>query len=99
MQIVIKLTEDDYKKVQDGRAAVTVMRNAIRNGKVIPKGHGRLIDAEELETAYGIKGATKYGNESKEQLEHSYGTMMMYEIADMLYYAPAIIEADKEADE
>ena len=48
MQIVIEMTEDDYKKVQDGRAAVTVMRNAIRNGKVLPKGHGRLIDGDLL---------------------------------------------------
>ena len=44
MEIVIKLTEEDFKKVQDGRAAVTVMRNAIRNGKVLSKGHGELKD-------------------------------------------------------
>lgn len=46
MEIVIRLTEDEYKKVQDGRAAVTVMRNAIRNGTPLPKGHGRLKDAD-----------------------------------------------------
>ena len=37
MQIVIRLTEDEYKKVKDGRAAVTVMRNAIRNGVPLPQ--------------------------------------------------------------
>ena len=99
MEIVIRLTEDDYKKVQDGRAAVTVMRNAIRDGTPLPKGHGRLIDADALKTSYGLEGATKYGNESKEQIEHSYSTMMMYEIVDMLDYAPAIIEEDEEAEE
>lgn len=48
MEIVIKLTEDDYKKVQDGRAPVTVMRSAIRNGTPLPKGHGALKDANEV---------------------------------------------------
>ena len=47
MQILVEITEDEYKKVQDGRAAVTVMRNAIRNGKVLPKGHGRLKQKEQ----------------------------------------------------
>lgn len=48
MEIVIRLTEDEYKKVQDGRASVTVMRNAIRNGSPLPKGHGALKDADEV---------------------------------------------------
>ena len=61
MQIVIEMTEDDYKKVQDGRAAVTVMRNAIRNGIPLPKGHGRLIDADALEQRleYDMRDADK----------------------------------------
>lgn len=69
--------------------------------EVLPKGHGRLIDADALKTAYGLDCATKYGNESKEQQANSYDTMMMYEIADMLDYAPTVIEieADKEVDE
>lgn len=46
MQIVIEISEDDYRKVQDGRASVSMMRKAIRNGTPFPKGHGRLIDAE-----------------------------------------------------
>ena len=48
MEIVIKLTKEDFKKVQDGRSPVTVMRNAIRNGKVLPKGHGRLVDEDDV---------------------------------------------------
>ena len=44
MQIVIDISEDDYRKVQDGRASVSMMRKAIRNGTPLPKGHGRLID-------------------------------------------------------
>ena len=48
MQIVIDISEDDYRKVQDGRASVSMMRKAIRNGTPLPKGHGRLIDADAL---------------------------------------------------
>ena len=52
MQILIKLSEDDYRKVQDGRASVSMMRKAIRNGAPLPKEHGRLIDADVLKTAF-----------------------------------------------
>lgn len=48
MQIVIDISEDDYRKVQDGRASVSMMRKAIRNGTPLPKGHGILIDANVL---------------------------------------------------
>ena len=33
MQIVINISEDDYRKVQDGRSSVSMMRKAIGNGK------------------------------------------------------------------
>lgn len=46
------MSEDDYRKVQDGRVSVTMMRNAIRNGIPLPKGHGRLIDADKLWDSY-----------------------------------------------
>ena len=100
MKLVIDIPEEEFERMKEKKmfGNVTVWKDAIRNGTPLPKGHGRLIDADALETAYGIEGATKYGNESKEQLEHSYGTMMMYEIADMLDYAPTIIGADKEEE-
>ena len=37
MQIVIDISEDDYRKVQDGRASVSMMRKAIRNGTPLPR--------------------------------------------------------------
>ena len=48
MKIIIDISEDDYRKVQDGRASVSMMQKAIRNGTPLPKGHGRLIDADRL---------------------------------------------------
>lgn len=48
MQIVIDISKDDYRKVQDGRANVSMMQKAIRNGTPLPKGRGRLIDADAI---------------------------------------------------
>lgn len=45
MQIVIELSEEDYNSI-DG--CICVYGDAIKNGIVLPKGHGRLIDADEL---------------------------------------------------
>jgi len=50
----------------------------------------RAIDADALLEQYGLKHATKYGNENAEQQHKSYSTLMMYEIADMIYDAPTI---------
>lgn len=50
MQIVIDIQEDDYRKVQDGRASVAMMRNAIRNGTPLeqePK-TGRWLDVDGI---------------------------------------------------
>ena len=50
----------------------------------------RLIDADTLLENYNLKDATKYGNKDAEQQAHSYDTLMMYEIADMIEDAPTI---------
>jgi len=52
MQIVIDIDEDDYKRIQDTSDVFNSLTSrtysAIRNGTPLPKGHGRLIDADEL---------------------------------------------------
>ena len=55
----------------------------------------RLIDADALLEQYNLKDATKYGNKDAEQQTHSYGTMMLYEIADMIEDAPTAYDTDK----
>ena len=54
----------------------------------------RLIDADVLLEQYNLKDATKYGNKDAEQQTHSYGTMMLYEIADMIEGAPTAYDVD-----
>lgn len=51
---------------------------------------GDLISREELIENFGLKNATKYGNKDAEQQAHSYSTLMLYEIADMIEDAPAV---------
>lgn len=54
----------------------------------------RLIDADALLENYNLNDATKYGNRDAEQQAHSYSTLMMYEIADMIEDAPTAYDLD-----
>lgn len=58
----------------------------------LPKNHGDLIDRNELLKNYDLENCTKYGNQTKEQQIHSYDTLMMYEIADMIENAQTVIK-------
>lgn len=59
----------------------------------------RLIDADALLEQYNLKDATKYGNKDAEQQAHSYITMMLYEIADMIEDAPTAYDTDKVVEQ
>ena len=59
----------------------------------------RLIDADALLEQYNLKDATKYGNKDAEQQAHSYSTMMLYEIADMIESAPTAYDPDKVVEQ
>ena len=59
----------------------------------------RLIDADALLEQYNLNDATKYGNKDAKQQAHSYSTMMLYEIADMIEDAPTAYDPDKVVEE
>lgn len=59
----------------------------------------RLIDADALLEQYNLKDVTKYGNKDAEQQAHSYSTMMLYEIADMIDGAPTAYDTDKVVEQ
>lgn len=59
----------------------------------------RLVDADALLEQYNLKDATKYGNKDAEQQAHSYSTMMLYEIADMIEDAPTVYDVDKVVEQ
>ncbi len=90
MKLVIEISEDDYRKAQDGRASVTMMRNAIRNGILLPKRYGKLIDADKLNRKKKYCFQTKHGAFPKAE---------WFIKADDLFSAPTIIEAYKGESE
>lgn len=51
MKIVIDINDEDYKRIQDiydvFNSLTSRTYSAIRNGTPLPKGHGRLIDADK----------------------------------------------------
>ena len=59
----------------------------------------RLIDADALLEKYNLKDATKYGNKDAQQQNHSYSTLMLYEIADMIEDAPTAYDVDKVVEQ
>ena len=49
-----------------------------------------LVSRKELLSEFGCAGAVKYGNFLPGQQEHSYSTMMMYEINDVIQGAESV---------
>ena len=50
MKIVIDISKDDYKEIQNGIAVGYLLRKG--EIAVLPKGHGRLIDADAYAKRY-----------------------------------------------
>lgn len=93
IKLVVKIPESIWVAIQNGEYCGILddrTYNAIKNGKPLPKGHGRLIDADKFlkdNEAYTgwILNSSEWGGENayKDTLE------------DLVNEAPIIIEADK----
>ena len=83
MQIVIDIDEKDYQLMKNGHIPFNVL-GVLMSGTPLPKGHGRLIDADDL-----------YENT---EIYHSdidgYACVRWKDIND----ASTIVEADKEEE-
>lgn len=86
MQIVIEIDEDIYKdwKREGKYASRSYAQRIILDGKPLPEGHGRLIDADRL----------KIDNPLHLSLDIPYVTEDTVE--DIIDYAPTIIDSYKE---
>lgn len=96
MKIVIDITEDDYRKVQDGRASVAMMRNAIKNGTALPKGHGRLIDANYLKDVSLLHNFHGNNKNIVPYADRRGYRLRQREVDEAIINSSTIIEADKE---
>ena len=83
MQIVIEIPDEEYIRICD--EPCTELGLAVRNGTPLPKGHGRLIDADKINDS-NINAVKRNG---KIYVELS-------DFQDLIDNAPTIIEADKE---
>ncbi len=100
MKLVIEIDDVRYKDIQ--RIASVQLESyhfktaeqIIANGTPLPKGHGRLIDADELKTlSYEVLVDTDNPNRA-DGLSACNGI-----VEDDIDYAPTIIEADKAESE
>lgn len=87
VEVVIRIPKDDIETIKKLKVQGFASRHeiAILNGTVLPKGHGRLIDADALE----IKN-----------LASSVSHTNIWGVAPLdIDIAPTIIEADKDGQD
>ncbi|MBO4863835.1 MAG: hypothetical protein J5517_05695 [Eubacterium sp.] len=81
MQIVIEISEEIYQQVLSDNFSGNILNfiKAVKNGIPLPKGHGRLIDADVLQA------------EMEKDVRRA---MSFVDLKDFVWLAPTIIEAD-----
>ena len=86
MQIVIDIPEEEYEVIVNSEdCGLHTLTRAIANGIPLPKGHGRLIDADKINDS-DIKAVKRNG---KIYVELS-------DLQNLIDNAPTVLEADKE---
>ncbi len=97
MQIVIELREDTYEAIRRiGSGSPAYIDRAILGGVILPKGHGRLIDADELRARMYHEA---FETDTDLQRWDS-GCWIRYKMFEQMEEtAPTIIPADKEEKE
>ena len=85
MQIVINIPEEEYKCVQITGCIgnKTCISNAIYNGVLLPKGHGRILDEKDILDTKNNDG----------------GWYDLVDMPEYIAGVKAIIEADVESEE
>lgn len=106
MRIIIDISEDSYKATCNGYMTPPDVENVvsgIKNGTPLPKGHGRLIDADKtLATAW--TNFYKHEDEWEKKDNDYFPIGRMYDqngfecCQQTIVNAPTIIEADKESE-
>ena len=84
MQLVIEISDGLYNNldtIKNGSIASKIILDCVRKGQVLPKGHGRLIDADRLIKAERMWYRLKNGDVACPKID--------------IENAPTIIEADK----
>ena len=89
MQIVIEIPEETYKNFMDEFTGTIDVLQAVRHGTPLPKGNGRLIDADALKNKIIYKDDVAY--ETWDELYDS--------VLEEIDNAPTAIKADRGEEE
>ena len=97
MKLIIDIPEEEYDLiVNDEACGLNVLTRAIAKGTPLPKGHGRLIDADYLKD---ISLLHNWHGNNKNIVPYSDRRgyrLRQREVDETIINAPTIIEADKE---
>ena len=85
VELAIKIPEETYKGIMLGKWDGNGLAYYVKDGTPLPKGHGRLIDADEIDN--NIYDLTR-------SMDLNYG-----QISEVVDTAPTIIEKDDEVEE
>lgn len=94
MQIVIDIDEETLQDLYDSRYVSPHIKDVFRNGTPLPKGHGRLIDADYLKDVillHNYHGNNKYFVPYRDRKGYR---LRDGEVNEAIINAPTIIEAD-----
>ena len=103
IELVIKMPEEIYKNIQgekfwlDSGLTLSNAYDFIKNGTVLPKGHGDLIDRSKIYKAIPAEedNVTGQGMTYEEMDAYNGGINAMYSV---IQGVTTIIEADKESE-
>lgn len=86
IQLVIEIPEQVYNNAKNDMLCGSILLvDSIKNGVVLPKGHGRLIDGDSLKKCFHY-GEANTNNEND----------MIMAVRRIIESAPTVIEADEE---
>lgn len=109
IELVIKVDERDVELVRKNfkptgysfipTCIQTEFVSAILNSPPLPKGHGRLIDVDELKKVFDERITYLYALDKKDNPSRETKICATNWCANMIDELPTIIEADKESEE
>ena len=90
VDVVIRIPEQYKNKKALTEAELVGLAFAIQDGTVLPKGHGRLVDVDEVEAILH--------NKAFDMVECNAKFYTIRWVQKIVRNAPTVIEADKEAE-
>lgn len=96
MQIVIDIPNKAYENIVKNEYDYGDMNVIIQNGIPLPKGHGRLIDADALRKVYDKRITYLYALNKKDNPSRETRICTTNWCTNTIDELPTIIEADKE---